>query len=93
MCTRESRKPLDAGESAPVASSKTSLKCLVNASYELIMDELALHMALAQDNARPERREIKNATLERSVGNFCGCISIYKASCKRKLPHSAESPA
>ncbi len=31
---------------------------------------LAFHMALAQDNARPERREIKNATLERSVGNF-----------------------
>ncbi len=49
-------------------------------------------MALAQDNARPERREIKNATLERSVGNFCGCISIYKASCNRKPPHSAESP-
>ncbi len=50
-------------------------------------------MALAHVNAQPERREIKKATLERSVGNFYGCISMYKSSCRRKPPHSGESPA
>ncbi len=57
------------------------------------MAVLAVHMALAHVNARPERREIKKATLERSVGNFCGCISTNSASCRRKPPHSAKSPA
>ncbi len=50
-------------------------------------------MAFAYDYARPERREIKKATSERSVGNLCGCISMYKASWRRKPPHSAASPA
>ncbi len=57
------------------------------------MAVLAFSMTLAHVNARPERREIKKATLEHSVENLCGCISVYNASCRRKPPHSAESAA
>ncbi len=53
----------------------------------------AFHMAFAQDSAPSERREIKKATLARSVGNFCGCISMNNDSCRRKPPQPAGSPA
>ncbi len=54
---------------------------------------LAFHIAFAHNNARPERREIKNATFVRSVVHLFGCISMKSTTCKRKPPHSAVSPA
>ncbi len=53
----------------------------------------AFQTALAQISALPLRREIKKATLERSVVNLCDCISMNSAPCRRKPPHSAASPA
>ncbi len=44
------------------------------------MTLLAFHIAFAQNNVRPERSEMRNATLERSVVNFWGCISIYSTA-------------
>ncbi len=49
------------------------------------MAVLTLHMAFAHNSALPERREIKKATLERSVGNFCSCISRYSDTWRRIL--------
>ncbi len=54
---------------------------------------LAFHIALAQISALLLRREIKKATLEHSVVNLCDCISRNSATCRRKPPHSAASPA
>ncbi len=57
------------------------------------MAVLVFHIALAHDNARPERREIRNATLEHSVGNFAGCSLMKSTTWRRKPPQSAASPA
>ncbi len=71
---------------------KTYLNWLVNASMELIMAVLEFHIAFAQSSARPERREMRNATFERLVGNIEGCISMNSAIWRRKPSQSAASP-
>ncbi len=73
---------------------KTYLNWSVNASKELIMAVLEFHIAFAQSSARPDRREMRNATFEHSVGNIEGCISMNSTIWRRKSPpHSAASPA
>ncbi len=49
-------------------------------------------MARAQSNARPESREIRKATFERSDTNCWGCISIKRESWSKKTLHSTASP-
>ncbi len=55
---------------------KTSLKWEEKASKELIIVVCEFQMARAQSKALPVRREIRKATLDRSLENFWDCISM-----------------
>ncbi|XP_039511097.1 uncharacterized protein LOC120465536 [Pimephales promelas] len=53
---------------------------------------VALSTCAGMFRARPRSSEMKKATLERSVGNEDGFISMYSSHCNRKPLHSPSSP-